>query len=97
MMIDFSVTQTVYVAIDFTNLSTYRFPFYQLIQLELRPLNGVEVSEYDDNQAYDLVISPKAPPKNHQANQWYMLSEFVSTYDLQAIKQLIEQIRHHKN
>lgn len=97
MMIDFSVTQTVYVAIDFTNLSTYRFPFYQLIQLELRPLNGVEVSEYDDNQAYDLVISPKAPPKNYQANQWYMLSEFVSTYDLQAIKQLIEQIRHHKN
>ncbi|WP_313628760.1 helix-turn-helix domain-containing protein [Enterococcus italicus] len=97
MMIDFSVTQTVYVGVDFTNLPAYRFPFYQLIQLELKPLNGVEVSEYDDQQDYDLVISPKAPPRNQQQSQWYMLSEFVSNYDLQTIKQVIEQIRHYKN
>lgn len=97
MMIDFSVTQTVYVAVDFTNLPAYRFPFYQLIQLELKPLNGVEVSEYDDQQDYDLVISTKAPLRNQQQSQWYMLSEFVSNYDLQTIKQVIEKNRHYKN
>lgn len=99
-MIDFSVTEPISIALDFTDLPPYRFPFYQLIQLELRPLIGVVISDYQKGEGYDLVVSTKPTRQTCSMKPetvWYVLSEFDSLYDIQTIKQTIEEIRHHKN
>ena len=94
-MIEFSSVQPITIGLDFEQLPIYRFLFFQLVQMELKPLLGVEVERYQANRVVDIVISPRPKPTYliEEPRYWYAVSEFDSTYDLQKISQLIESIR----
>lgn len=94
-MIEFSSVRPIRVGLDFEQLPAYRFLFFQLVQIELKPLLGVEVERYSTRREFDIVISPRPRPSYlvQEPKHWYAVSEFDSTYDVKKISQLIETIR----
>lgn len=94
-MIEFTSVRPIVVGLDFEQLPAYRFLFFQLVQIELKPLLGVEVVHYTTTKPFDVVISPRPRPSYlaQEIDHWYAVSEFDSLYDVSNITKLIETIR----
>ncbi|MGX6979164.1 helix-turn-helix domain-containing protein [Vagococcus elongatus] len=97
-MIDFLMTKTIKVAIDFEEKASYCEPFYQLLLIELRPMIGVELELYQKNKSYDLILTTSLVEKKYSGlPQTYCLSEFYSEYDIYQVKEVLKKMRISKN
>ncbi|MDU5510841.1 helix-turn-helix domain-containing protein [Enterococcus gilvus] len=95
-MIDFYIAKEVIVGIDLEALPVYRISYYHYLFSELRPIPGIQVEQLREGTTYDLIVSTRDGEDPSEAIH-YCLSEFESAYDLDQIKQLIEQLKKAKN
>lgn len=97
-MMDFYIAKTIHVGIDLTDLPVFSEPFYQLLQNELRPIAGVVVAPYQEQEQYDLVLTTRVNQfSSDKQKKVYCLSEFESMYDMLQIKRLIVAMKQEKN
>lgn len=94
--INLSLYQNLTVGIDLDNLFSFGDSLYHFLLSELSGIPQVRFEKFHDYEYYDLIFTTKEKPIS-QTSHYYYLSEFISPYDIEKIKIIINKIKHQKN
>lgn len=61
--------------------------------LSLKNMNGTLVERYQPEQTYDLIVTNYQQTSYQGTPEVYVLSELISTYDVQQLKKKIRTLR----
>lgn len=84
------------VGVDLDNLFSFGDSLYHFLLSELSGIPQVRFEKFHDYEYYDLILTTKEKPIS-QRSHYYYLSEFISPYDIEKIKIIINKIKHQKN
>ena len=84
------------VGIDLANDTSVGESLYYFLLTELSSIPQVRFENYQEHHYYDLILTTTEHPISVKANHYY-LSEFISPYDIEKIKENITQIKLQKN
>lgn len=97
-IISSEVTKQLDIGLNINVSSLLNQPLQQLLTEDLSSIVGINVSLYDPEKSYDLIITAVEETGERIKNtDLYVLSEFYSSYDSKQLRKKIEAIRKEKN
>ena len=94
--INLSLYQNLTVGIDLDNLFSFGESLYHFLLSELSGIPQVRFEKFHEYEYYDLILTTREKPIA-ETPHYYYLSEFISPYDIEKIKLIINKIKHQKN
>ena len=94
--LNLSLYKNLSVGIDLANDTSVGESLYYFLLTELSSIPQVRFENYQEHHYYDLILTTTEHPISVKANHYY-LSEFISPYDIEKIKENITQIKLQKN
>lgn len=92
--VSYHTMNTLQIGIDLTENSMDAEVLNRMLILKMKHINGIQIEKYQANKEYDLILTNNLQKdrNNYKNAEIYLLSEILSTFDMENIEALIKQL-----
>lgn len=93
-IVTLNMTTILQVGIDLKMEAIYKETLNQLLILNMRHINGIQVEACQPGKVYDLILTNEQPADKGQygTSRVYILSEILSSFDMKNIQKIVQQL-----
>lgn len=93
-LISFKMATVIQIGIDLKMGGLYKETLTELLILKMRPINGIQVEQYQSSKGYDLILTNDKPAEenDYENARVYILSEILSSFDMANIQKIIQEL-----